>query len=313
MKRILIIGAAGFVGSYLIDHLYDTLECHIVATKLPNEEFWHKNINIEDLDITNPIAIIQLLKETRPDWIINLAAQNSIGYTWENPGLTVEVNIKGSINILDAVKQLEYKPKILLIGSGEEYGVISESDAPFSESMSLHPSNIYGATKACQNMMAAIYAKAYDMQIIMARSFNYVGPGQSTLFVISDFAKQIAEIEKHLREPIINVGNLKSKRDFIDVRDIVRAYTLLLELGKSGEVYNIGSGKAVLIETVLNKLLLLSKKRIAVNVSPQKIRPIDVPIVQADITKIVNTTGWKPQMTLEQSLKDVLTYWRNNV
>lgn len=313
MKKVLVIGAAGFVGRFLIDRLKKSINCVVIATKLPNEKFQYSGILIEELDITNPMAILQLLREAKPDWIINLAAQNSIGYAWENPGLTVETNIKGSINILDAVKQLDYQPKILLVGSGEEYGVISESQMPIAENVAVHPSNIYGATKACQNMLAVIYSRAYKMQVIVVRSFNYVGPGQTTLFVVSDFAKQIARIEKKDQEPIIHVGNLKSKRDFIDVRDLVRAYIMLLEEGKAGEIYNVGSGSATKIEDVLYKMLEMSNIDIKVEVSEEKMRPIDVPVVEADIRKISKTTKWKPEIPLEKSISDVLEYWRKQV
>ena len=143
----------------------------------------------------------------------------------------------------------------MLIGSGEEYGKVSPEDIPISEDVNLNPCNIYGSTKACQDLMAEIYVRAYKMQVILARAFNYIGPGQSTLFVISDFAKQIAEIEQQQREPVIQVGNLDSKRDFLDVRDLVRAYTFLLEQGMSGEVYNIGSGQVISIREILNLFL----------------------------------------------------------
>jgi len=161
--------------------------------------------------------------------------------------------------------------------------------------------------------MAEIYVRAYDMQIIMARAFNYIGPGQTTLFSISDFAKQMAEIEAGCCVPVIHVGNLDSKRDFIDVRDLVRAYVLLLQRGESGEVYNVGSGNAVSIKEILELILEKGKASVEVKVDSDRIRPLDVPIVHADIKKLEKATGWKRKISLEESIQDMLEYWRNNI
>ena len=311
--KTLVIGAGGFVGPYLIESLKKQMSCDIVATILPGEKLNCQEIKVEELDISNPMAILSLLLKERPEYIVNLAAHNSIWFTWDNPGLTVDTNIKGSINILDAVRQANYEPSILLIGSGEEYGKVSPEDIPISEDVNLNPCNIYGATKACQDLMAEIYVRAYKMKVILARAFNYIGPGQSTLFVISDFAKQIAEIEQQQREPVIQVGNLDSKRDFLDVRDLVRAYTFLLERGMSGEVYNIGSGQVISIREILNLFFEKTACKVDIQVKAERLRPIDVPVVQADVRKIIRETGWKPQITLEQSIEDMLQYWRKMI
>ena len=312
MSKGLVIGAAGFVGSYLIEEMYS---CGIdsYATKLPHERLEHERAKVYDLDILSKEAIVTLLLEIRPDYIFHLAAQSSVGLSWKNPGLTVDVNIKGSINVMDAVRELYHKPLVLLIGSGEEYGHIRPGETPIREDNLLRPGNIYAATKACQNMIGSIYAQAYDMQMMMVRSFNHIGPGQAPMFVVSDFCKQVAEIEKGLREPVMYVGNLAAKRDFTDVRDVVKAYVGLIQQGVPGETYNMGSGHAVEIRKILDMIISLSEKEIRVEIDPNKIRPVDVPIIEADITKIHELTGWKPQIELNQTIRDTLDYWRMHI
>jgi len=312
MAKGLVIGAAGFVGSYLIDEMR-ACGMEACATKLPHERLEHSQAKVYDLDILDREAIVALLLEIRPDYIFHLAAQSSVGLSWKNPGLTVDVNIKGSINVMDAVRELYYKPRVLLIGSGEEYGHIRPGETPIREDNLLRPGNIYAATKACQNMIGSIYAQAYDMQLMMARSFNHIGPGQAPMFVVSDFCKQVAEIEKGLREPVMYVGNLAAKRDFTDVRDVVKAYVRLIQQGVPGETYNMGSGHAVEIRSILDTIISLSEKEIRVEIDPNKIRPVDVPVIEADITKLRELTGWEPQIELEQTIRDTLDYWRVHV
>ena len=313
MKRALIIGAAGFVGSYLIDHIQKHCVWSIVVTKMPQETMACPGVDICDLDILAPEAIERLLEEQRPDYIFHLAAQSSVAVSWKNPGLTVDVNVKGSLNVLDAVRKLDYKPRVLLIGSGEEYGHVRENEVPVREDNVLRPGNIYAATKACQNMVGAIYAQAYGMDVMMVRAFNHVGPNQSPIFVVADFCKQTAEIEAGLKEPVIKVGNLSARRDFSDVRDVVRAYVELMEKGKAGETYNVGSGNAVEIRKILDMILSRSKKEIRVEVEPSRMRPVDVPVIEADISKLKACTGWKQKITLEETIQDTLEYWRQKL
>lgn len=201
----------------------------------------------------------------------------------------------------------------MLIGSGEEYGYIKPEETPISEDNLLRPGNIYAATKACQNMIGSIYAKAYDMDLMMVRAFNHIGPGQAPLFVVSDFCKQVAEIEKGIREPVIMVGNLAAKRDFTDVRDVVKAYVKLIKQGSSGETYNVGSGSAQEIRQILEKVIAMSDVDIKVETDPNKIRPVDVPIIEADITKLNTLTGWKPEISVEQTICETLDYWRIHI
>ena len=312
MKKGLVIGAAGFVGDYLINEMHkNVMEIH--ATKLSHEKFENPCAKIYDLDIMDKEAIIALLFEVRPDYIFHLAAQSSVGLAWKNPGLTVDVNIKGSLNVMDALRELFYKPRVLMIGSGEEYGHIQPNEIPIAEGNLLRPGNIYAATKACQNMIANIYSKAYDMELILVRAFNHIGPGQAPMFVVSDFCKQVAEIEKGLREPVMRVGNLAARRDFTDVRDVVRAYVKLVQLGQPGETYNVGSGNARMIQDILELIISKSSAKIKVEIDPNKLRPVDVPIIEADISKLNALTGWKPSIPLEQTIQETLDYWRIHV
>ncbi len=308
--KALIIGAGGFVGSYLINCLRHEFHMEVHATKLNGTTFSHPSARIYDLDILDREAVRKLLNKIRPDYIFHLAAQSSVSAAWKDPMLTIDVNIKGSVNVMDAVRELPYKPRILIIGSGEEYGHIRDGQTPISEETMLRPGNLYAATKACQNMIGSIYAKAYGMEIILVRAFNHVGPGQAPIFVVSDFCKQTAEIEMGLREPLIRVGNLSARRDFTDVRDVVRAYGLLSLKGTAGETYNVGSGTAIKIQKILDLIVGMSSVKIGVEVDSAKIRPVDVPVIEADITKITRATGWKPVISIEQTIKETLDYWR---
>lgn len=310
MKKALIIGAAGFVGNYLIDHIQKDCIWSIIVTKMPHEKIEKNGVDVRNLDIMDKQSVGDLLNEICPDYIFHLAAQSSVALSWKNPGLTVDVNIKGSLNVLDAIRELDYKPRVLLIGSGEEYGYVKPSEVPVNEDNVLRPGNIYAATKACQNMLGKIYSQAYGMDIMMVRAFNHVGPNQAPLFVVSDFCKQVAEIEKGLHEPVMRVGNLSARRDFSDVRDVVRAYTLLMEHGQAGENYNVGSGKAIAIQEILDMILSFAKTSITVEVDPARLRPVDVPVIEADVTKLEACTGWKREIELERTIEETLEYWR---
>lgn len=311
--RALIIGGGGFVGGYLKDYLMSQ-ELDVYLTKLPAQQIDDRE-KVFDLNLLNFDQILALLKDMKPDYIFHLAAQSSVSVSWAKPALTADVNIKGCINLLEAVRSLNINPRILIVGSAEEYGKINfieNKDGIISETNAVNPCNIYAATKACQNMIGKIYSNAYSMDLIMVRAFNHFGPKQDPTFVVADFCKQVSEIEKNLQEPIIRVGNLKSKRDFTDVRDIVKAYFQLIKFGVKGETYNVGSGVAVGIDEILNILLSMSNTKINVLVDTKKLRPIDVPVIKADISKIISHTKWSPSLDIKTTIKDTLDYFRNN-
>ncbi|MED9971012.1 MAG: GDP-mannose 4,6-dehydratase, partial [Lachnospira sp.] len=242
--KALVIGGGGFVGPYLVRHLTDDLGYEVTVTKTVKETLTMDNATVRNLDILDMEQIRTLLEEEKADYLFHLAAQSSVAYSWKNPTLTVDVNIKGCINLLEAIRLVDKKPRVLLIGSGEEYGHIKKDECPIIEDNVVRPGNIYAATKSCQNMLGRIYSDAYNLDIMMVRAFNHIGPNQTPMFVVADFCKQVADIEKGKQEPVINVGNLSAKRDFTDVRDVVKAYAKLVAGGKRGETYNVGTGHA---------------------------------------------------------------------
>lgn len=307
--KALIIGGAGFVGAYLIREL-STAGAEVHATCLPSESIT-ENCFTHTLDIMDIGSISALLAEVAPDVIFHLAAQSSVAVSWKKPQLTANINVVGSINVLEAVRAAEKKDiRIIMIGTGEEYGFIREGACPLSEDEPLNPGNIYAATKACQEMISRIYVRAYDMDIVMVRAFNHSGPAQSDIFVISDFCRQIAEIEKGMHPPEIRVGNLSAMRDFTDVRDVVRAYRLLAEKGTRGRVYNIGRGRAVKIQYILDTALSFSDTEISVTNDPARMRASDTPLIEPDVSLVHGDTGWKAEITMEQTIRDTLDYWR---
>ena len=309
--KALIIGAAGFVGRHLIIHL-KSLGWEVSATRLPQEEIKEDVPNYE-LDILNQTSLSSLLDKIQPDYLFHLAAQSSVALSWEKPALTVDVNIKGAFNLLEALRGMQIPPRVLLVGSGEEYGYILPEELPIKEDTLMRPGNIYACTKAAQDLLGQVYARAYKLEIIMVRAFNHTGPGQIDTFAAAHFCKQIAEIEAGLRPPVIKTGNLSSRRDFTDVRDIVKAYALLIQKGKAGEAYNVGSGKAIAMQDVLDMALSFAKTQITVEQDPALMRVSDTPVIQADIARLTRETGWQPEIPLQNTIADMLDDWRKKI
>jgi GDP-4-dehydro-6-deoxy-D-mannose reductase len=310
--KALIIGAAGFVGGYLIRELRSA-GWEVCATCLPGEKVT-EDCPVHTLDILAKDSIAPLIDEISPDVMYHLAAQSSVSVSWKKPQLTAEINVVGTINVLEALRNVQKKDiRTLLIGSGEEYGFIREGACPLTESEPLNPGNIYAATKACQGMLGEIYARAYKMDIVMVRAFNHSGPAQAPIFVISDFCRQIAEAEAGIRPAEMSVGNLSAKRDFTDVRDVVRAYRLLGGKGVSGRTYNVGRGKAVTIQYILDTALSFAEKEISVKNDPARMRASDIPLIEPDVSRIFEDTGWRAEISMEQTIRDTLDYWRAEV
>lgn len=308
-KKALVIGAAGFVGGFLAEHLRDVLKRETFLTKLPHEKINVKGCQVYNLNILKQEEITSLLLKIHPDEIYHLAAQSSVAVSWENPRLTADINIAGCLNLLETIRNIEnYSPKILLIGSGEEYGCLPDGISLVSEVTPINPGNPYAVTKAAQNMFGTLYAKYYGMHIVMVRAFNHIGKGQLPQFAAADFCRQTAEILSGKRDNIIRTGNLSAKRDFTDVRDVVRAYGLLAEKGHDGETYNVGSGKSISIEDLLCQIIDLSGAEIRRELDPKKLRPSDIPEIKADITKLQRDTGWEPLIPLSRTLSEMLEY-----
>jgi len=309
--KVLIIGAGGFVGSYLIRELnnygYEVHATHLPSETIKDDCFRHV------LDVLSKDDVKNLIDEVKPDIIYHLAAQSSVALSWKKPQLTAEINIVGSINVMEAIREADKNMRLILIGSGEEYGFINENACPIKETESLNPANIYAVSKVCAEMIGKIYHRAYSKDIIMVRAFNHSGAGQAETFVISDFCKQIAQIEKGLKAPEICTGNLSAKRDFTDVRDIVRAYRLLGEKGVSGKTYNVGRGSAVSIEYILNTAMGFSEVPITHQLDPERLRASDIPIIEPDVSEILKDTGWTAEISVEQTVSDTLDYWRKKL
>lgn len=276
LPRTLIIGAAGFVGGYLVREL-ENAGHSVTAVDIPQ-------INLLDKE-----SVEQLIERTQPDYVVNLAAISSVGASWKNPVQTVEVNVKGTLHLLDAIQKFAPSAKTLLIGSAEEY---ARKDSPINEDDPLEASNPYGITKIAQENFAELYRKKYGMKIVCTRSFNHTGVGQTTAFAIPSFVKQVADIFKSGHPGEIKVGNLSAIRDFSDVKDVVRVYRLLLENENKFNVYNVGSGIANKLSDLLDYIVSLAEMEIKISTDPEKFRPVDLPYQCADNSRIKELGYW---------------------
>jgi GDP-4-dehydro-6-deoxy-D-mannose reductase len=317
--RVLITGITGFAGSHLADYiLANHPEVPVFGfvrwrSRMDNIVHIQDKVELHEADIKDIVSLEKALADIKPDRIFHLAAQSFVPASWRLPAETFAINAIGQINLFEALLSLKLNPKIHVAGSSEEYGHVNPDEVPMKETNPLRPLSPYAVSKVAQDLLAYQYFKSYGMKTVRTRGFNHTGPRRGDVFVTSNFAKQIAEIEKRKKEPVIHVGNLEAKRDFTDVRDIVRAYWLAAEKGEDGEVYNVGTGRAMAMKEMLDILLSLSKAKVKIKVDPERLRPSDVPILQSDCSKFVRLTGWKPQIPLEQTFKDLLNYWRERV
>ncbi|MBU2476492.1 GDP-mannose 4,6-dehydratase [Candidatus Micrarchaeota archaeon] len=317
--RILITGVNGFVGSHLSEYILNNNLGEVYGTyRTKNEDFSNtkkimKKISFVECDITDSYSVDMTIEEIKPDYIFHLAAQAFVPSSWKSPVETLNTNIIGSLNLFEAIKKNNKKIRIQIAGSSEEYGLVKENEVPIKESNPLRPLSPYGVSKVAMDLLGYQYHQSYGLNIIRTRAFNHEGPRRGESYVTSNFAKQVALIEAGEQEPVINVGNLEAKRDFTDVRDMVKAYWLAVEKGTSGEVYNIASGKAYKIQEVVDILKKLSKKEFQVKQDPTRLRPSDVQILLGDSSKFRKQTGWKPEIPFEKTMEDLLDYWREKI
>ena len=311
MKRqntAFVTGVAGFCSRHLVAHLLDE---GYNLTGLDRESLPNSAFQVYGGDVLDTAQLAGILGQVQPDVVFHLAALT-------NPRLDYQtlhrVNALGTLSLLDAVRQTCPHAVVLTTGSSAVYGRVSASGLPIAEDQPFHPTNPYAVSKVAQEMVAYQQFAQHSLRVICTRAFNITGPGENANFATSAFARQIAEIEAGLREPVIETGNLDAVRDFSDVRDVVRAYRLLGERGEPGEVYNVCSGQGTAIRRILDILLELAKTPdISIQLDPDRLQPADVPIQVGDSTRLRALTGWKPAIPLRQTLQDVLDFWRQRI
>ncbi|MHB8896122.1 MAG: GDP-mannose 4,6-dehydratase [Candidatus Geothermincolia bacterium] len=314
MENVLITGADGFVASHLIVELAGDPMCEIRGIGLkPAPPVDVDCLDYSVLDLTDYEPLKDLIDELRPDAIFHLAAMPSVAMSWEDPWSTYRVNVLGQVNLMEAIRRLELETSVHIACSSEEYGKVVPEAMPMSEGMPFNPCSHYAVSKVTQEVLGLMYYQAFAWRVLVTRGFNQAGPGQAPDFVISSFSKQIAEIEAGLCEPVMKVGNLDAKRDFMDVRDTVRAYRMVMERGTAGTSYNVCSGEAHPVSQILETLLEISGAEIRVELDPCRQRPSDIPLLLGDNTRLREETGWEPLIGLETTLKDTLDYWRDRV
>lgn len=307
-------GAGGFAGTHLLDYLGKATDWELYGSShslrtAPGSG----RVRWVSADLTLRDQATSLVEQVRPAYIFHLAAQSNVQKAFNDPETTIINNVVGQLNLLDALRATSPRARVLIVGSSEQYGLVRPQDIPIDEDTPFRPNNPYAVSKIAQDALGLQYFLAYGQENIRVRPFNHIGPGQTEHFVAAAFARQVARIEAGLQEPVIYVGNLAAERDFTDVRDMVRAYYLALTMGEPGEVYNIGSGKGRSIQWLLDTLVSMSSVAVEVKHDPARMRPADIPVLVGDTTRFRERTGWQPEIALEDTLRDILQYWREKV
>ena len=305
MSRVLIFGAGGFVGSYLCKEFLNN-GYKVSGTDKGEGSALPSEVDFYKTDLMQVNEVEKLIGQIQPNIIVNLAAISSVGASWNMPQTTMAINVIGALNIMEAARKSEQKPRILFVGSSEEY-VISEN--PLDENTQLNANNPYGISKVTQEQFAKLYREQYGLKIYCVRPFNHTGIGQRDSFVLPSFCKQVAEIDKSGKDGKIQVGNLKVKRDFSHVKDVVRAYRMIVESDNCNQIYNVGSGNAYSLEDMLTYILGLSNQHIEIEVDQNRIRPTDQPVICCDRSLIGKELGWEPQYNVYDALKEMYEYY----
>ena len=317
--RALITGITGFAGSHLAEYILtnhpDTEVYGIMRwrSRTENIQAIEERIQLIECDLRDATSVKALLGRVRPDKIFHLAAQSYVPSSWNAPAESLTTNVLGQLNIFEAIRELEIEPSIQVACSSEEYGLVHEDELPIKETNPLRPLSPYAVSKIGQDYLGYQYHKSFGFKVVRTRAFNHDGPRRGEVFVSSNFAKQLIEVEKGKKPAVLHVGNLEARRDFTDVRDVVRGYWLATERCEAGEVYNICSGKAYSIQEVLDRLIELSGVQVKVETDPSRLRPSDVPVLLGDYTKFKKATGWEPEIPYDKTLADMLEYWRETV
>ena len=319
MKRVLITGITGFAGSHLAEYfLAERPEVEVYGTyrwrsRRENIEGIESKLRLLECDLSDYVAVLRALDESKPDAIYHLAAQSFVPASWTAPLQTLSDNIAGQANIFEAVRSLKLDPAIQIACSSEEYGLVLPDEVPIKETNPLRPLSPYAVSKVTQDFLAYQYFMSYGIRAVRTRGFNHTGPRRGEVFVTSNFSKQVASIEAGMQDPVIRVGNLDAVRDFTDVRDMVRGYVLAAEKGKPGEVYNLASGRAITIRAMLDKLIAMSRVEVKVETDPARLRPSDVEVLIGDASKFHADTGWEAKIPFDKTLADLLDYWRERI
>jgi len=318
--RALVTGAGGFVGRHLVGELdgagYDILATDIIdASAGPGRDEYSERVTFRRLDLTDVGELRAALADYAPWAVFHLAAQSSAARSFEEPRETLETNIFGTFNLLEAVRASmgETPPRFLSVGSCEEYGRRGPEEMPLTERSPVEPVSPYAVSKAAQSMLVLQYHSAYGIECMVTRSFSHTGPGQTDRFVLPAFAKQCAAIKTGLSEPLIRVGNLEVTRDFLDVRDVVRAYRLLVERGRAGMIYNVCRGEGLSLGDALRMLEGMTGREIDTETDPGLLRPVDVPLLIGDSGRLRGETNWAPSISNERMLEDLFRYWEERI
>lgn len=313
MPNILIIGASGFVGTNIINNPYikdgvgegSFKEFNLINSRpSKNKDFFY-------LDLLDLQSIEDIIKEKEPKYIIHLASISFIPSSFEDPKKIIDINYYGTFNLLETLKKYSFNGRLLYVSSGDVYGKFKEDDLPLKETQPLSPKNPYAASKGAAELLCLQYANTHALDIVIARPFNHIGPHQSDLFSVSGFARQCALISLNKKEPVIKTGNINTYRDFLDVRDVIKAYFLLLYKGISGEMYNVCSGKPLKLSFILEKLISIVGMDIKIETDPQRLRSMSIDIIKiyGDNSKLKNDTGFKINYDIDLSLLDIYNYW----
>ncbi|MGH2757001.1 MAG: GDP-mannose 4,6-dehydratase [Actinomycetota bacterium] len=299
-------GAGGFVGGHLLPAL--KADGHdVVGTSIDNDD------DLRKMDVRDPQLVDQVIADVRPEAVFHLAGQSSVSLSWTKPALTYEVNANGTHYLLDAIHRHVPGCRVHVAASSDEYGKVSPEECPIDEAAPLRPVSPYAVSRVAGEWIARMFHESFGLSVVVTRGFMHVGPGQPASFATADWARQIARAEAGLAEPVVMTGNLETSREFGDVRDVVRAYRLVLELGEPGEAYNVATGEPHELREVLEILVGFATVALEVRTDPAKIRPVDFPVLYGDSGKLERLTGWKPEFRLEDTLADVLRYWRERV
>ena len=310
--RALITGIGGFVGRHLRQHLEEQGDS-VCGLGRPADSRDMARVRVFAADLSDRGAIDRIVREAEPEAVYHLAAQSSPAESLSDPWATIGNNLLAQINLFEALLAANLRPRVLVIGSSDEYGRVDPADVPTHEGVALRPLTPYAVSKVGQDVMGFQYFAQHGLPVVRVRPFNHTGPGHDARFVIPSLARQLAQIETGQREPVLHVGNLNVERDFTDARDMVRAYRLALRAGVPGDVYNLGRGRSVRIAHMVEELISMCRVPVQTRVDPALLRPTDIPRQEADTRKFTALTGWQPLIPWHTTLSDTLDYWRSRV